>query len=173
MEKDLLEQVYMEYMKPVYLYLFSLCHSHETAEDLTQETFLRALCSLEQTERILPWLLRVAKNLYIDVWRRERASRMQQEKELTDAEEEILEQLIKKEQNRRLYGTILCLSDREREAVVLYYFAGFSQEEIGRQMEIGHGNVRVILHRAKRKLKEMLKEPDGKRHGGSDTKRRV
>jgi len=43
------------------------------AEDLIQETFLKALCSMELSQdAVLPWLLRVAKNLYIDAWRRQR-----------------------------------------------------------------------------------------------------
>lgn len=171
-EKDLLEQVYMKYMKPVYLYLFSLCHSRETAEDLTQERFLKALCSLEQAELVLPWLLKVARNLYIDLWRRDRRFDAMEEMAMTDEAEEVLELLIQKEQNRRLYEMILRLGRREREAVVLYYFAGLSQEEISRQLGTGHGNTRVILHRSKRKLKKMLEETDGRRADETDSERR-
>jgi len=164
-EKDLLEQVYLQYMKPVYLYLFSLCHSRETAEDLTQETFLKAFCTLEQAGEVLPWLLKVARNLYIDLWRKNKRLKAVEDMEamaLTDEAAEVLDLLIQKEQNRRLYEGILRLGSREREVVVLYYFAGFSQEEISRQLGTGHGNIRVILHRARQKLKEML--GDGRRH---------
>lgn len=71
-EKDVLERVYRRYTKEVYLYLYSLCHDHGLAEDLMQETFLRALCSLEiAREELLPWLLTVARNLYLDMWRRD------------------------------------------------------------------------------------------------------
>lgn len=165
MENDILELIYKKYMKPVYLYLFSLCRSRELAEDLTQETFLKALCAVELAEEyILPWLLKVAKNLYIDSWRKERDVLNIDEIILSDNEEEILYQLIQREQNRRLYEAILLLDEREREAVVLYYFAGISQNEISRQMNISNGNVRVILHRAKKRLRKMLEkpEPDGR-----------
>lgn len=172
MEKDLLEQVYMKYMKPVYLYLFFLCHSRETAADLTQETFLKALCSLEQAEEVLPWLLKVARNLYIDLWRKDRRMDAMEEMALTDEAEEVLEQLIQKEQNRRLYEMIFRLGRREREAVVLYYFAGLSQEEISRQLGTGQGNTRVILYRSKRKLKKMLEDTDGQCIDETDSERR-
>lgn len=82
---------------------------------------------------------------------------------LSDNEAEILCQLIQKEQNRRLYEAILLLDEREREAVVLYYFAGISQNEISRQMKISNGNVRVILHRAKKRLRKMLEKPEPER----------
>ena len=43
MDNDILEQIYHRYAGQVYLYLFSLCHSHALAEDLMQETFLESL----------------------------------------------------------------------------------------------------------------------------------
>ena len=50
MDNDILEQIYHRYAGQVYLYLFSLCHSHALAEDLMQETFLKALCSMELSQ---------------------------------------------------------------------------------------------------------------------------
>ncbi len=46
MENELLQQLYLKYQKEIYLYLFSLCRNQEFAEDLMQETFLKALLSL-------------------------------------------------------------------------------------------------------------------------------
>lgn len=53
MENDILELIYKKYMKQVYLYLFSLCRSRELAEDLAQETFLKALCAVEMAEEYI------------------------------------------------------------------------------------------------------------------------
>lgn len=163
MEKDILERLYRKHTKAVYLYLYSLCHDHGLAEDLMQETFLRALCSIELArEEVLPWLLRVARNLYLDVWRREKRMRLQKERGRREEEADgaggdgILEWMICKEQNQRLYRAIQRLKDAEREAVVLYYFAGISQEEIGRILDLSYGNTRVILYRAKKKLRKFL-----------------
>ncbi len=168
MEKNILEQLYRRHTKAVYLYLYSLCHNHAQAEDLMQETFLRAFCSLElSATEVLPWLLTVARNLYLDDWRREK--RMLQENpdrkpeqenirihEAEDAQRGILETLIQKEQNQRLYRAIQKLKSVEKEAVVLYYFAGLAQEEIGKILELSYGNTRVILYRAKKNLKRLL-----------------
>ncbi len=78
MEKDILEGLYRRHTKAVYLYLYSLCHDHGLSEDLMQETFLRAFCSIETAgEELLPWLLRGARNLYLDTWRWEKRMRPQ------------------------------------------------------------------------------------------------
>lgn len=163
MEKDVLERLYRRHTKAVYLYLYSLCHDRALSEDLMQETFLRALCSLELAgTELLPWLLTVARNLYLDTWRRERRGRIQdqagsREKETDiDSEKGILEMMIRKEQNQKLYRAVQKLGNTEREVVVLYYFADLSQEEIAKILGLTYGNVQVILYRAKKNLKKML-----------------
>lgn len=70
--------------------------------------------------------------------------------------EGILDLLIQKERNQKLYRTIQKLKSTEKEAVVLYYFAGLSQEEIGKILGVSYGNIRVILYRAKKNLKSLL-----------------
>ncbi len=162
MEKDILEQLYKKYAKQVYLYLYSLCHSHSLAEDLTQDTFLKAFCTLKTTEvKALPWFFTVARNLYLDEWRREKLrSRKEEEHKERQNEEDILGQLIKKEQNKRLYQMLQSLGVLEREAVVLYYFTGLSQEEISNVLKVSRSNIRVILYRARRKLKMLLNEDE-------------
>lgn len=152
MEKDILQQVYYKYTKKVYLYLYSLCRNHDLAEDLMQETFVKALCSIDLAEEgVLPWLLRVARNLYLDYFRKERRRGWEELDENQPGKETaLLEQLIQKEKNQQLYQAILRLSETEKEAVVLYWFSGLSQEAIGSILNLSHGNVRVILYRAKK-----------------------
>lgn len=63
MDKDMLRQFYRRYADEIYLYLYSLCKSRETAEDLMQEVFLKALLSLpDQNENLRAWLYKVARN---------------------------------------------------------------------------------------------------------------
>ena len=177
MEKDILEQLYRRHTKAVYLYLYSLCHDHALAEDLMQETFLRALCTLELSGTAvlpwLPWLVVVARNLCYDIWRKEKRLSGHEAKEQGRAQcgkavgrngintvnedgEGILELLIQKERNQKLYRTIQGLKSTEKEAVILYYFAELSQEEIGKILGVSYGNIRVILYRAKKNLKSLL-----------------
>lgn len=62
-----MEQLYRENAKIVYHFLQSLCHDHTLAEDLTQETFLRAFQSLDRFNgncKISTWLCQIARHLY-------------------------------------------------------------------------------------------------------------
>lgn len=161
MEKDSLRQVYQAYAKQVFAYLYSLCHDHALAEDLMQEAFVRALCAIDLAqEDILPWLLRVGRNLYFDHYRKMRRQSWQELEEgaLPAGEDLLLDQILQKEENRKLYRAILNLKELEKEAVILYWFAGISQTEIGRILNLSHGNVRVVLYRAKKNLKQYLEQ---------------
>ena len=74
MEQKLLTLVYEKYHRELYLYIYSLSRNHHIAEDLTQETFLKALLSLpEEHGNIRAWLYMVARNLFFNY--REKASR--------------------------------------------------------------------------------------------------
>lgn len=65
MEKDILKQLYQKYRKEIYLYLYSLCKNSSLAEDLLQETFLKALLSLpDDHTNMRAWLYLVARNLF-------------------------------------------------------------------------------------------------------------
>lgn len=61
MEKEMLQMFYQRYSREIYLYLYLLCKSHETAEDLMQEVFLKALLSFEEGN-LRAWLYKVARN---------------------------------------------------------------------------------------------------------------
>ena len=73
MEKDILKQLYQKYRKEIYLYLYSLCKNSSLAEDLLQETFLKALLSLpDDHTNMRAWLYLVARNLFFNYYRREK-----------------------------------------------------------------------------------------------------
>lgn len=67
-----LDNLYRKYTKPLYYFLLKLSGSHQLAEDLVQETFVRATISLSfyQNEDVRAWLFKVARNAYLDEWRR-------------------------------------------------------------------------------------------------------
>ena len=62
MEQEILNQLYRQYSREIYLYLYSFCKNKELAEDLMQETFLKALLSLkDQHTNMRAWLYMVEK----------------------------------------------------------------------------------------------------------------
>lgn len=62
----------------------------------------------------------------------------------------------KEKDEQKLSRAVQKLGNTEQEAVVLYYFADLSQEEIAKILGLTYGNVQVILYRAKKNLKKML-----------------
>ena len=73
MENDLLARVYRQYSREIRLYLYVLSKNETLAEDLTQETFLKALLSLPaEHPNVRAWLYTVARNLYYDSRKKDR-----------------------------------------------------------------------------------------------------
>ncbi len=68
-----LENLYKKYAWTIYFHLLKLSGSAQLAEDLTQETFVRATISLHtyEGEEARAWLFKVARNAYLDEWRKQ------------------------------------------------------------------------------------------------------
>lgn len=159
MKNDLFAQVYEKYNKQIYLYLYSLCKDRELAEDMTQETFLKALLTLsEEHQNVKAWLYLVGRNLMIDHIRRADRERPLDEAEELPADSDMLSDMIADGDYRLLYSAIQKLDAQKREAVTLMYWGGFSQKEIAAIMRIKPGNVRVLVHRAKTDIRKNMEE---------------
>ena len=159
MDNEVLRQIYRRYQKELYLYLYSLCKNRELAEDLLQETFLKALLALpDGHNNMRAWLYMVARNLFLNYAKREKCIvEMDELVEVADKNAEgILERLLMEEQSRLLYRALQHLDRAKREVLLLQYFAGLSQKEIAVILHLTPENVRVLAYRGKRELKSYL-----------------
>lgn len=159
MDKEPLRQLYHKYQKEIYLYLFSLCHSRELAEDLRQETFLKAILALPDDHcNMRAWLYMVARNLYLNSIRREKRNVAIDEIAAVSDEEEntTLEKLIKNEQKQMLYRALWDLPPAKREVLCLQYFSGLSQKEIAAILQETPENIRIKAYRGKKQLKSYM-----------------
>ena len=170
MDEKPLVIIYEKYHHRVFLYLYSLCRDEKLAEDLTQETFLKAVLSLENDHvNIGAWLYMVARNLYYDQFRRQKrelpmddmAGAVDGTRKSGDfVQEDPLEQVISREEQRRLMKALEGLPDQQREVLTLQYFLGLSQREIAAIVRVSPENVRVIAYRGKRNLRKGLEAED-------------
>ena len=157
MEADMLQICYQRYQRELYLYLCTLTGSQTLAEDLLQETFLKALLSLtDQHGNIRAWLYMVARNLYFDQHKHEKRVEGLPVKEPTDGENGPLEALLRDERHRLLYQALSQLEERKREILQLQYFSGLSQREIGIILQMRPEYVRVLAHRARLDLRNWM-----------------
>lgn len=136
------------------------------AEDLLQETFVKALLSLsEQHTNMRAWLYLVARNLCFNALKKEKYQIPAKESDLKAGQgrsdnrtEDILEDLIRQEQNHMLYHAMMKLPLIKREVLELQYFSRLPLKEIARLLQISSENARVLSHRAKRELRKYLEE---------------
>lgn len=157
MEKELLNSLYLNYSREICCYLYSLCHSWSMAEDLMQETFLKALVSLRDSHtNVRAWLYLVARNLCFNQMERNRKHIPLESLPDQPVADHTLERLIAAEERQLLYQGIQHLNCRAREVLTLQYFSQLSQKEIGRVMGLSSENVRVLAYRAKKQLKQYM-----------------
>ena len=163
MEQKLLTLVYEKYHRELYLYIYSLSRNHHIAEDLTQETFLKALLSLpEEHGNIRAWLYMVARNLFFNY--RKKASRnvsLEEEMKRSDEEKDLLANMIENERKLQLYQALKKLDMKKREILLLQYFGDLSQKERAAVLHITPENVRVLAYRAKKELKKYMEQQGG------------
>jgi len=155
-----LDDIYRRYAEVLYYYLVRLSGSPSLAEELVQETFYRATLSLTfyQEEEVRPWLYKVARNAYLDEWRKRQRWKWVPFFERDDMispygspESEIIEQ-----ENRLEVTELLeLLPENYRTILYLREFAEFSYEEIQVSMDMTESQVKVNLHRARKKLKQL------------------
>lgn len=159
MDQELLHQIYRKYQRELYLYIYSLCHSRELAEDLLQETFLKALLALPDNHaNMRAWLYMVSRNLYFNYVKKEKLKiPLEELGQMADASSpELVDQMIRDEHRRLLYQALQHLSVEKREVLILQYFGGLSQKEIAAVLHKTPENVRVLAFRGKRELKSYM-----------------
>jgi len=161
MEKHLLYKLYSTYYTELFLYLYSLCHDHELAEDMTQEAFLKAIMSLpDDHSNVRAWLYMVGRNQLLNALARQNKTELKADLEDFESasDESVLDGLIQNESKRILYEAINHLDKTKREILCMQYFSGFSQKEIAAMLHMTTENVRVQAHRGKKLLKDYMEE---------------
>ena len=135
------------------------------AEDLAQETFLRAFVHRERFEPgrpMVPWLISIARNLCIDYLRREKP-RLEDDVVLAQASGEtaVDEKLAVRQQIAWLAEGLAKLPECQREALALYHFEGLSYDGIAQALGAPIGSVMTWLHRGRATLREAMPGAQG------------
>jgi RNA polymerase sigma-70 factor (ECF subfamily) len=130
------------------------------AEDLAQETFVRAFVHFERfdPERpLLPWLLAIARRLCLDLLRRERLGPTAAEvPAIVDPAPDPERQAAVNETLSRLEAALSGLDEGPREAIVLFHLEGLSYRDIAAALEVPMGTVMTWLHRGRARIKTLL-----------------
>lgn len=153
-----MEKLYIKYYREIYLYAFSLCRDHYIAQDLTSDTFFKAMLSLNETiPYIKYWLFRVCKNLFLDYTRKDKKfNNTYGLEETLSIKETPLDKIIESEEKKKLYQEVIKLRTSYREILIFYYYCDFTLKEISEQTGLTEGAVKTLLFRARKKLRVKL-----------------
>lgn len=156
---DRIEKAYTQHAREVYRYLLSLSHDEDLAEELTQETFFRAMRTIGSYEgscKLSVWLCQIAKHLWYQ-WLDKR-SRLRQV-ELTDdvpGSGSPEASAVLSMEKTALYKAVHMLPEPMRELVHMRLTGEFSFAEIGEILGKSENWARTTFYRAKQKIVEEM-----------------
>ena len=152
-----LEELYGKFYKEIITYCTAMTKNRASAEDLVQETYLRAFTHWEDLEVLSrgqsrAWLYKTARNLFIDQARKQsRETPMKDEYFPLAAFEEDLSQAA-------VAQLIARLPEGEKAMFTLRYFEGYNAKELGDMFDLPSATVRSRLASAKRRLRQWVEE---------------
>ena len=155
-----------KYEKQIHAFVWRRVTDYHIAEEITQDTFLRAyekLGTLRDPNRFSSWLYMIATRCFL-TWLGEKRIPMESLEAMGEAEVEALfytqymaeqtEKLTTEKQREIVEYLLQKLPVRERTAVVLHYLSEMTCEEIGDFLDVSPNTVKSQLHRARRRLKK-------------------
>lgn len=149
------EVIYSQYFDDVYKYALSLCRNETLAEELTQETFFKALKSIDKFKgdcKIRVWLCQIMKNTYFSLCQKNKhitdESREENESECID------QKLINSETVWKIHKKLHFLDEPYKEVFTLRVLGELPFLQIAELLGKTESWARVTFHRAKIKLRE-------------------
>ena len=158
-----MEEIYKKYSRIVYNYLYSLTKEIEVSEELTQETFYRAIKGIKHFRNecdISVWLCQIAKNQWKNYVRKTTKNRLMPIDEVIEKlfiNNIIDEKLTDKDEIIELYKKIHKLDEKTKEVMYLRLKGELSYKDIGEILNQTEKWTRITFYRGKEKLKEEWK----------------
>ena len=153
------ESVYNEYFKDVYRCLRALGADEPLAEELTQETFFKALKALDRfdgSKNIRAWLFTIARNAFYSYYRGRKRLAEAEPPERPSPAPEPEEALADREQAAMIHRCLHEMAEPYKEVFTLRVLGELSFEQIGSLFGKSAGWARVVYYRARREIREYL-----------------
>ena len=153
------EEIYSEYFKDVYRYVLCLSKNESIAEDITQETFFKALKNIDSFKgncKMSVWLCQIAKNSYFSYLKKEQ-NNFERVEDIVDIFDIDFEQiLVDDESVFGIHKVLHNLEEPYKEVFTMRFFGDLSFSKIAELFGKTESWARVTYHRARIKLKERL-----------------
>ncbi|MGO4529997.1 RNA polymerase sigma factor [Paenibacillus sp. 2TAF8] len=161
LDRDTQKIVYKTYWHFIYRDIIYLTKSHELAEDVVQESFLKVVASapsLKCTKNFKAWIQKVALNHMYDLLKKTKKYHhvaeppIVKDKEVPFLHSSVAEQVENKLRNRTLYDAMNELSPTYRKVLLMFYFNEKSQKEIAQELNTTEQAIAQTMVRARKKL---------------------
>jgi RNA polymerase sigma-70 factor, ECF subfamily len=154
-------RLYDLYVDRVYRHIYYRVGNTADTEDLTQQVFLKAWKAIgryqKRTSPFLAWMMKICHNLIIDYYRLKKdVTYLDSEWEFEDSNsspELLAEERVDQQQLRKV---ILQLPYDQQQVILMSFIEGFTYTEIAATLGKREGTIRVILHRALKKMKQIM-----------------
>lgn len=159
-DRQAMEKIYQMYARAMFNTAYRITGDYHFAEDIMQEAFIKAFERLSSYRGDAPfgaWLKRITINESLQWLKKYR--RFETDRELPEAAEDPSgddAEDVWQADRQRLARALLQLNARYRTVLSLHYIEGYDLQETASIMQIGYGNVRTLLTRAKQQLKKIM-----------------
>ena len=148
------------YKGRIFSYIYRMVRNYHDAEDLTFDTFIKcfkALPSFDVSRPFSTWLFTIAHNVTMDFFRKSK-----QEYEYLDerhaVHDDFVEEYEKKRKLEKIDHALAKLAPLDRELVILFHREEYSYQEISEILSVSISTIKTRLHRARKKLRNLVHE---------------
>lgn len=152
--RELMENIFREHFTAVHRYISSKVRQPDVVDDLTSIVFLKAFRWLRENKgvtQVRSWLYATARTTIADYWQEQQKSLFLPLERIEDGSVILFEPQNDEQVQKYVYHLLHLLPDRERRVLILRYFQGYSMAEIGKELGLNVGHVRVLHLRALRR----------------------
>lgn len=163
-DKEAFSIIYQKYGKQIFRFIYWRVSDKHLSEDILQDVFLKAWHGIKSyKERNLPiraWLYKIARNAIIDHYRVKKPEFSLEEStiDLIYSGTDSLREVSVKLEIERARKAINLLPEIQKEVIILRFIEELTNKEVAGIIKKSETSVRIIQHRALKKLREMLKE---------------
>lgn len=157
-------KIVKKYRKSVYAVAYRFSQNHDEADDLCQETFVKAFQSLATFRKeaaLKTWLLRIVTNLSINMkksGRMNRDSGMEPDENHTNSGNDALHTILEGERKAKLRNAMALLPPKQRKTLILKTYEDLTCEEVARIMNCSPGTVKANIFNALKRLKKLTRK---------------
>lgn len=154
------EKIYVDNFSGVYKYILSLSQNETVAEEITQETFFKAMRHIDKFNgscKLYVWLCQIAKNTYFSYLKKEKRFSPEVDEEYADSMIDLEKSYLDKDMAKRLHLLLHNLDEPYKEVFTLRIFGDLPFSQIGELFGKADSWARLVFYRAKKKLQEEIK----------------